>query len=85
MRDIAYEQALIRHQRKMLRVLDEYSLEEPNAWKERDLLAIQRALQVYYRIVYRTGSVFCPAKIPLVGEPVAGGIGRIEKPGGFEL
>lgn len=47
MRDIAYEQALIRHQRKMLRVLDEYSLEEPNAWKERDLLAIQRALQVY--------------------------------------
>ena len=47
MRDIAYEQALIRHQTKMLRVLDEYALEDANTWKERDLLAIQRALQVY--------------------------------------
>jgi uncharacterized protein YutE (UPF0331/DUF86 family) len=47
MRDIAYEQALIRHQRKMLRILDEYSRENTNAWTERDFLAIQRALQVY--------------------------------------
>lgn len=47
MRDIAYEQALIQHQTKMLRVLDEYALEDANTWKERDLLAIQRALQVY--------------------------------------
>ena len=47
MRDIAYEQALLRHQRKMLRILDEYRLEDPDGWKERDWLAIQRALQVY--------------------------------------
>lgn len=47
MRDIAYEQALIQHQTKMLRVLDEYALEDASTWKERDLLAIQRALQVY--------------------------------------
>lgn len=47
MRDIAYEQALIRHQRKMLRILDEYSRENPEDWRERDFLAIQRALQVY--------------------------------------
>jgi uncharacterized protein YutE (UPF0331/DUF86 family) len=47
MRDIAYEQAIIRHQTRMLRVLDEYSREDANAWGERDLLAIQRALQVY--------------------------------------
>lgn len=47
MRDIAYEQALIRHQQKMLRLLDEYSREDANAWTERDYLAIQRALQVY--------------------------------------
>jgi uncharacterized protein YutE (UPF0331/DUF86 family) len=31
----------------MLRILDEYALEDASAWKERDLLAIQRALQVY--------------------------------------
>lgn len=47
MRDIAYEQALLRHQRKMLRILDEASQENAAAWTERDFLAIQRALQVY--------------------------------------
>ena len=47
MRDIAYEQALLRHQRKMLRILDEYSREDADTWTERDTLAIQRALQVY--------------------------------------
>ncbi len=47
MRDIAYEQALLRHQRKMLRILDEYSSENADKWTERDFLAIQRALQVY--------------------------------------
>lgn len=47
MRDIAYEQALLRHQRRMLRILDEYSLENTDTWTERDFLAIQRALQVY--------------------------------------
>jgi len=47
MRDIAYEQALLRHQRRMLRVLDEYSTENTDTWTERDFLAIQRALQVY--------------------------------------
>lgn len=47
MRDIAYEQALLRHQRKMLRILDEYSREDADTWTERDALAIQRALQVY--------------------------------------
>ena len=47
MRDIAYEQALLRHQRRMLRILDEYSLENTDAWTERDFLAIQRALQIY--------------------------------------
>ena len=47
MRDIAYEQALLRHQRIMLRILDEYSRENTDTWTERDFLAIQRALQVY--------------------------------------
>jgi uncharacterized protein YutE (UPF0331/DUF86 family) len=47
MRDIAYEQALLRHQRRMLRILDEYSRENTGTWTERDFLAIQRALQVY--------------------------------------
>jgi uncharacterized protein YutE (UPF0331/DUF86 family) len=47
MRDIAYEQALLRHQRRMLRILDEYSSENTDNWTERDFLAIQRALQVY--------------------------------------
>ncbi|MEN9597327.1 MAG: hypothetical protein RL236_1761 [Pseudomonadota bacterium] len=47
MRDIAYEQALIRHQRRMLRILDEYYNEDVNQWTERDFLAIQRALQIY--------------------------------------
>lgn len=47
MRDIAYEQSLLRHQQKMLRILDGYSEEEPDQWTERDKLAIQRALQVY--------------------------------------
>ena len=47
MRDIAYEQALLRHQRRMLRILDEYSRENTDTWTERDFLAIQRALQVF--------------------------------------
>jgi uncharacterized protein YutE (UPF0331/DUF86 family) len=47
MRDIAYEQALLWHQRRMLRILDEYSRENTDTWTERDFLAIQRALQVY--------------------------------------
>jgi uncharacterized protein YutE (UPF0331/DUF86 family) len=47
MRDIAYEQALLRHQRRMLRILDEVSQEDADNWTERDYLAIQRALQVY--------------------------------------
>jgi uncharacterized protein YutE (UPF0331/DUF86 family) len=47
MRDIAYEQALLRHQRRMLRILDEYSRENTDTWSERDFLAIQRALQIY--------------------------------------
>lgn len=47
MRDIAYEQAKLLHQRRMLRILDEYSSENTDAWTERDFLAIQRALQVY--------------------------------------
>jgi uncharacterized protein YutE (UPF0331/DUF86 family) len=47
MRDIAYEQALLKHQRKMLRILNEYSSEDSNNWTERDLLAIQRALQIF--------------------------------------
>ena len=47
MRDIAYEQALLPHQRRMLRILDEYSLENTDTWTESDFLAIQRALQVY--------------------------------------
>lgn len=47
MRDIAYEQALIRHQRRMLRILDEYHNEDTSTWRERDFLAIQRALQIY--------------------------------------
>ena len=47
MRDIAYEQSLIRHQQRMLRILNEYSEEDGSTWTERDFLAIQRALQVY--------------------------------------
>jgi len=47
MRDIAYEQALMHRRRKMLRILNEYSQENTHTWTERDLLAIQRALQVY--------------------------------------
>ncbi|WP_197485061.1 HepT-like ribonuclease domain-containing protein [Methylomonas koyamae] len=47
MRDIAYEQAPMRHRRKMLRILDDYSQENADSWTERDFLAIQRALQVF--------------------------------------
>ena len=47
MRDIAYEQALTRHQTKILRILDEYHQENNANWTERDFLAIQRALQIY--------------------------------------
>ena len=31
----------------MLRILNEYHLEDSKAWTERDLLAIQRALQIF--------------------------------------
>lgn len=41
------EQSIVRHQQKMLRILDEYSTEDVNQWTERDFLAIQRALQIY--------------------------------------
>lgn len=44
---IPCEQAFIRHQRKMLKILDEYGRENPARWTERDYLAIQRALQIY--------------------------------------
>ena len=47
MRDIAYEQALARHQQKMLRLLNEYSNEAVQTWTERDFLAVQRILQLY--------------------------------------
>ena len=47
MRDIAYEQAMIQKQRRMLRILDEYNGENSADWNERDFLAIQRALQIY--------------------------------------
>jgi len=50
MRDIAYEQALLRHQRRMLRILDEYHQENATQWSERDFLAIQRALQIYIEL-----------------------------------
>ena len=46
MRDIQYEQALLKHQQKMLRVLQSYCEENPNNWTERDSLALQRALQI---------------------------------------
>jgi len=48
MRDIAYEQVLLRHQRRMLRILDEYSSENTAAWTERDFLAIQTSLAGLY-------------------------------------
>ncbi len=44
---IANKQVFPQHQQKMLRLLDEYSSEDANAWTERDFLAIQRALQIY--------------------------------------
>lgn len=47
MRDIAYEQAIAKHQRKILKILDKYALEDVNTWTERDYLAVQRALQIY--------------------------------------
>lgn len=47
MRDIAYEQAIFKHYQKMLTLLEEFSLENPDTWKERDLLAIQRTLQIF--------------------------------------
>ncbi|WP_197488547.1 hypothetical protein [Methylomonas koyamae] len=47
MRDIAYEQTPMRHRRKMLLILDDYSQENADSWTERDFLAIQRALQVF--------------------------------------
>lgn len=47
MRDTAYEQAIFKHHQKMLKLLEEFSLENPDTWKERDLLAIQRTLQIF--------------------------------------
>lgn len=38
---------MLRHQQKPLRILAEYSLENPELWTERDFLALQRALQIY--------------------------------------
>lgn len=47
MRDIAYEQAIFKHHQKILKILQEFSSENPDQWRERDLLAIQRALQIF--------------------------------------
>lgn len=47
MRDIAYEQALFKHQRDMLEMLNQYSNQDPNQWKRHDLFAIQRVLHIY--------------------------------------
>lgn len=47
MRDIAYEQAQIKHQRDMLEMLNQYSRQDPNQWTRHDLFAIQRVLQIY--------------------------------------
>jgi len=47
MRDIAYEQALFRHQRDMLEMLNQYSQQDPKRWTRHDLFAIQRVLQIY--------------------------------------
>jgi len=47
MRDIAYEQALFKHQRDMLEMLNNYSQQNPNQWTQHDLFAIQRVLQIY--------------------------------------
>jgi len=47
MRDITYEQALFKHQRDMLEMLNNYSQQNPNQWTQHDLFAIQRVLQIY--------------------------------------
>lgn len=47
MRDIAYEQALLKHQHDMLDMLNHYSQQDPNQWTRHDLFAIQRVLQIY--------------------------------------
>ena len=47
MRDIAYEQALFKHQRNMLEMLNNYSQQTPSQWTQHDLFAIQRVLQIY--------------------------------------
>jgi uncharacterized protein YutE (UPF0331/DUF86 family) len=47
MRDIAYEQALLKHQRDMLEMLNQYSQQDPNQWTRHDLFAIQRVLQIF--------------------------------------
>ncbi|WP_333879283.1 type VII toxin-antitoxin system HepT family RNase toxin [Methylobacter sp.] len=65
MRDIAYEQALLRHQRRMLRILDEYSRENTDTWTERDFLAIQRALQVYIEAFIGMARYFVQQKYSL--------------------
>ncbi len=45
MRDKFYELEIIKHQNKMVRILDKYSHSIPS-WKEIDILAIERALQI---------------------------------------
>jgi uncharacterized protein YutE (UPF0331/DUF86 family) len=47
MRDIAYEQALFKHQSNMLEMLNNYSQQNPTQWTQHDLFAIQRVLQIY--------------------------------------
>lgn len=47
MRDIAYEQAQLKHQRDMLDMLNCYSQQDPDQWTRHDLFAIQRVLQIY--------------------------------------
>jgi uncharacterized protein YutE (UPF0331/DUF86 family) len=44
-RDLLYERELSRHMDKMSRILDEYR-ESPEPWSEKDLLGMERALQV---------------------------------------
>ena len=46
MRDISYEQALLKHQEKVVRILENYRQRTPEQWTECDMLALQRALQI---------------------------------------
>lgn len=65
MREIVYEQALLKHQQKMLQILDEYSLENSDDWTERDLLAIQRALQIFIESFIRMARYLLQQKYAL--------------------